>query len=171
MKKLLVLLLTLVLSLSLLAGCSSETEEPETTTETTTESAAPIEGAFLTITVDGESTELTKADFESLEMVEHEISKTNNNDETTTAMYKGVQWPVLAAHLELDLDSTVLAVASDGYEVELTSDMLNDPQSMFALYEDGEPIESENGGEVWFCAGEAFTANNWAKFVVQLIVQ
>ncbi len=103
-------------------------------------------------------------------MIEQEISRTNSAGETSTGTYKGVAWSELANFAGVDVDSTIGAVASDGYEIELTSDMLNDPQSMFALYENGEPIESQDGGEVWFCAGEAFSANNWAKYLVELKV-
>lgn len=129
------------------------------------------EDAFLTVTANGKSYPLTKDEILSLEQIEKTLSKTNSKGETTTGTYKGVHWSVLAEHLGISADATIKCVASDGYEVVLTSDIINDPDSLFALYENGEEIKSSENGYVWFAASENFTANNWAKYVVEVVVQ
>ncbi len=163
------LLMVMVLCLSLFfVSCQTEDVAPESDVD----SSATETVAFLTVTAGGDSYLISKEDFEALPMVEHEISRTNSKDETHVAVYKGVKWAEIANFVGIPADAaTVIAVASDGYEVAITADMLADEQSMFALYEDGEPIESQDGGEIWFAAGEAYTANNWAKYIVELKVE
>ncbi len=134
------------------------------------ETSAPISGALLTITVGGETVGITEEDFMALPQVEHEISRTNSFGETVVGTYKGVHWTEIANFAGADAESTITVIASDGYEIKLTPDMLNDEQSMFALYQDGEYIESDGDGRVWFAVSENFTANNWAKFIVSIIV-
>ena len=113
---------------------------------------------------------MTESDFLALPQMTVTLSKTNKAGETTTGEYEGVHWTDIADLLEIDPDVAVTLVASDDYEVQLESDVLNDPDSVFALYQDGETIESENGGRVWFCASENYTANNWVKYVVKIVV-
>ena len=99
------------------------------------------------------------------------MTKTNSKGETTTAVYEGVHWSELADFLDTSAETDLVLVASDDYEMSINSDMLNDPDSLFALYQDGEEIESEDDGRVWFCASENFTANNWVKYVVKVVIE
>ncbi len=146
---------------------SGETVSEEAGEEVETEA---VEGALLTITVGGEAKAITEEDFMALPQLEHEISRTNSFGETVVGVYKGVHWSEIANFVGADPESTITVIASDGYEIKLTPDMLNDPQSMFALYQDGEYIESDGDGKVWFAVSENFTANNWAKYLVQIVI-
>ncbi|OQB23440.1 MAG: Oxidoreductase molybdopterin binding domain protein [Firmicutes bacterium ADurb.Bin182] len=114
---------------------------------------------------------ITEADFLALPQIEKELSRTNSKGKTTTGVYKGVHWTEIAKFIGADPNTSVTLVASDGYESTITADALNDPDSLFAFYQDGENIESEGDGRVWFCASENFTANFWAKYVVKIVVE
>ena len=136
-------------------------------TEDTSQSEEPLIKCF----VGDQKVILTEADFLALPQIEKTLTKTNSKGETTTAVYKGVHWTEIAAFIGAEAMSDAVIVASDGYEVTITADMLNDPDSLFALYQDGEYIESEEGGRVWFCASENFTANNWVKYVTKIVIE
>jgi hypothetical protein len=82
-----------------------------------------------------------------------------------------VHWTEIAKLIGVDASSDITVVASDDYEAAITSDVLNDADSLFALYQDGENIQSEGDGRVWFCASENFTANNWTKFIVKIVIE
>lgn len=114
---------------------------------------------------------MTEADFMALPQIEKTLTKTNSKGETTTGVYAGVHWADIANFIGADTTSDVVLVASDGYEMTITSDMLNDPDSLFALYQDGEYIQSEDDGRIWFCASENFTANNWVKYIAKIVVE
>ena len=139
----------------------------ETDTEDTSQSDEPLIKCF----VGDKKVILTEADFLSLPQIEKTLTKTNSKGETTTGVYKGVHWTQIAEFIGADVMSDAVIVASDGYEVTITTDMLNDPDSLFALYQDGEYIASEEGGRVWFCASENFTANNWVKYVTKIVIE
>ncbi len=138
-----------------------------------TDAAAPAQSdtALIKCFVGDEKVILTEADFLSLPQIEKTLTKTNSKGETTTGVYKGVHWTEIADFIGADATSDVVIVASDGYEMSITADMLNDPDSLFALYQDGDNIESEGDGRVWFCASETFTANNWVKFVTKIVIE
>lgn len=133
--------------------------------------SANSEEKFLTFVIDGKEKNLSKEEFLSLEQMEKKLSKTNSKGVTTTGTYKGVHWTKIAEHFSITTDKTIVCVASDGYEVTLTSDIINDKDSLFALYENGEEIKSSDNGYIWFAASENFTANNWVKYVVKVVVQ
>ncbi len=144
-------------------GEMNETAEAEDTSQ----SDEPLIKCF----VGDQKVILTEADFLSLPQIEKTLTKTNSKGETTTGVYKGVHWTDIAAFIGAEAMSDAIIVASDGYEVTITADMLNDPDSLFALYQDGEYIESEEGGRIWFCASENFTANNWVKYVTKIVIE
>lgn len=131
---------------------------------------AEVEKFSIKCFVGGEKAIVTEEDFLALPQSERTITKTNSKGETTTALYKGVHWTDIAAFIGADPMTDVVLVASDGYEMNITSDMLNDPNSLFALYQDGELIASEGDGHIWFCASENFTANNWVKYITKIII-
>ncbi len=148
-----------------LSGATSQESEESS------EGAEESEGVeLLKCFVGDERVTITEEQFMALPQVEMEISRTNSFDETTVGTYKGVHWTELAKAIGADPDTSATVVASDDFEMVISSEILNDPGSMFALYQDGEYIESEGDGRVWFCASENFTANNWAKFVVKIVV-
>lgn len=126
--------------------------------------------ALITCEVGGKTAALTEAEFLALPQIEKELSRTNSKGVTVKGVYKGVHWKDLAAALGADANSTVKLIASDNFEAVLTSDILNDPDSLFALYQDGSYIKSEGDGRIWFCASENFTANNWAKYIVKIVI-
>jgi hypothetical protein len=136
-----------------------------------TEAAPQSDEALIKCFVGDQKVILTEADFLSLPQIEKTLTKTNSKGETTTGVYKGVHWTEIADFIGADAKSDAVIVASDGYEITITTDMLNDPDSLFALYQDGKNIESEGDGRVWFCASENFTANNWVKYVAKIVIE
>ena len=123
------------------------------------------------LNVKGTSYFVNEEEFMSLPIIEHEISRTNSYQETTVGVYKGVHWSELAKKFEFDADVNAKFVASDGFEALSTSDILNHPDTMIALYQDGEYIRSEGDGKVWLAVSDEFTANNWIKFISKIIIE
>mgnify|MGYP000891914622 FL=1 len=125
------------------------------------------------LTFEGVAVEqMTWEEFLALEQMTVELSRTNSRGKTTTGTYSGVHWKVLAPFIGAQDAKSIRVVASDGFEQAYSSDILEDPDSLFALYKDGEPITEEaQNGQVWFCASEQYTADYWAKFIVKIIVQ
>lgn len=116
--------------------------------------------------------QMTREEFLSLEQMTVELTRTNSKGKTTTGTYSGVHWKVLAAFIGAQDAKSIRVVASDGFEQAYSLDILEAPDSLFALYKDGEPITEEaQNGQVWFCASEQYTANYWTKFIVKIIVQ
>jgi hypothetical protein len=130
-----------------------------------------VANTLLTCVIDDEQVNLSKKDILVLLQIEKELTRTNSKGETTTAVYEGVHWSEIAKKLDINSKTEITLIAADGYEMKLTSEMINDPDSLFALYQDGEDIKSEEDGRVWFCASEQYTANNWVKYVVKIIVE
>jgi len=138
----------------------------------TTSTASATSETLLKCFVGDEKKMLTEADFMALPQDTQTISKTNSKGVATTAEYKGVHFADICKAIGADPKTAkVTLVASDGYETSPTNEMLNDPQSLFSLYENGEYIESEGDGRVWFTCSENFTANNWAKFVTKIVIE
>lgn len=126
---------------------------------------------LLKVFVGDEKKELTEDEFNALPQIEKHLARTNSKGETFEGDYKGVHWNDLAEKLGIDPDTAVTLVASDGYEVKLTPDIMTDPDSLFAMEENGAPIESEGDGRIWFCASENFTANYWVKYVTKIVTE
>lgn len=140
----------------------------ETTAEKSDETAVtPLLKCF----VGDKKVTLTEEQFLALPQIEKKLKRTNSKGETVEGTYKGVHWKDLAKAIGADENSTVTFVASDKYESSATPDMLNDPDSLFALYQDGEYIKSDGDGRVWFCVSENFTANYWAKYLVKIVIE
>lgn len=137
----------------------------------TTEASGDTGTPLLKVFVGDDRRQVSEEEFLALPQIEKHLSRTNSKGETSEADYSGVHWSELAKALNFDPDTTVTLVASDGYEVVLTSDILNDPDSLFAITQDGAPIESEGDGKVWFCASENFTANYWVKYVAKIVIE
>jgi hypothetical protein len=150
-----------------------EVSTPETFSEEseTQDAGQSAEETLLKCFIGENKSTISEADFLALPQIEKTLTKTNSKGETTTGNYKGVHWSEIAKFIGADLLSSIVLVASDGYEVTLTSDILNDEDSLFAYYHDGVNIESEGDGRIWFCASENFTANNWVKYVEKLVVE
>ena len=163
----LILVLAIVFTFSACGNTNTDitTDAPAATTDD-----ASADDVLLTFYVDDVEHTMTETEFLDLPQMTVTLSKTNKAGETTTGEYKGVHWADIAGFLEIDPEVSAILVASDDYEVPLESDVLSDPDSVFALYQDGEPIESENGGRVWFCASENYTANNWVKYLVKVYI-
>ena len=125
------------------------------------------------LTFDGAaSTELTLGEFLDLPQMTVQLTRTNSKGKTTTGIYTGVHWTELAKAIGVSNTQSVLLVASDGFEQVYPLEVLQAPDSLFALYQDGKPITQEaHNGQVWFCADGEFTANFWTKFVVKVVVK
>ncbi len=137
--------------------------------ESTTESQSS-RVPLLKVFVGDERTLISKEDFMALPQIEKKLTRVNSKGQLTEGVYVGVHWSEIARAVGIDPDTSVTLVASDGYEVMLTSDVLNDPDSLFAITQDGEPIKSDGDGKTWFCASENFTANHWAKYIVKIVI-
>ncbi len=109
-------------------------------------------------------------DFLALPQTERFLSRTNSHGITTEGTFTGVEWSALADIIGFDAKNSATLVASDGFEVIMTSMYLNEDESMFALYQDGEYIRSKDNGRIWFCVGETFTANFWVKYIEKIII-
>lgn len=148
------------------AACAAQpaSSEGEGTAQSDSEVLFVIEGA--------EKTELTRADFSAIEQCTCTISRTNSKGETTSGDYTGISWNALAEAIGAPSEiQSVTLIASDGYSQAYTMDILTTGKSMFAIEKDGAPIteEAENG-QVWFCADESYTANNWTKFIEKIVI-
>lgn len=152
-------------------GEASASDAAAAASEKTELAAKGSEEALLKCFVGDNKITISEADFLALPQIEKEITKTNSKGETTTGVYKGVHWTEIAKLIGVDAFSDIVVVASDDYEATITSDVLNDVDSLFALYQDGVNIQSEGDGRVWFCASENFTANNWAKFIIKIVIE
>ncbi len=116
--------------------------------------------------------QLTREEFLALEQMTVSLRRTNSRGKTTTGIYSGVHWLVLAEAIGAQDAKSVRVIASDGYEQAYSLDVLQASDSLFALYKDGKPItEEDHNGKIWFCASENYTANFWAKFIVKIVVQ
>ena len=69
-------------------------------------------------------------------------------------------------------NNSIEVVASDGFVKAYPLEVLEAEDSLFALYKDGEAIsEEDESGQLWFCAGAAFTANYWSKYLVKIVIR
>lgn len=162
MKKSIACIIVIALALAVFAGCSSQT--PRNTVDLGDENA-------VLFTVEGADVDsMTLGEFLALDQMTVTLSKTNSVGETTTATYQGVHWNTIKQALGIDSYSAITLEASDGYTITHTPDILEDPDSIFAVIQDDEPIESDGDGRMWFCGSENFTANNWCKYVVKITV-
>ncbi len=141
------------------------------TGEANVESVGSEKDALLKFTVNGKENFLSQAEFEKLAMVTKDLTRTNSKGFTTSGTYKGVQWKSFAEKFGFDSNKSARVVASDGYETIISAEMLNDADSLFAIYENGEPIKSDGNGKTWFCVSNKYTANFWAKYVFEIVVE
>lgn len=177
LRKLLLLLIVIVLTLSI-SACTDSASNDDTSTAPTDTSTVPTDTSadvsdevMIKLFVGETKFTMTEAEFLALPQTTVTLSKTNKAGETTTGEYSGVHWTDIADFLDIDSNISVTLVASDDYEVTLTTDILNDPNSIFALYQDGSYIESEDDGRIWFCASENFESSNWVKYVTKIVVE
>lgn len=140
--------------------------------DTSEADASKTSETLLKCFVGDEKKMLTEEDFMALPQDTQTISKTNSKGVSTTAEYTGVHFADICKAIGADPQTAkVTLVASDGYESSPTNEMLNDPQSLFSLYENGEYIESDGDGRVWFTCSENYTANNWAKYITKIVIE
>lgn len=125
------------------------------------------------LTFEGAKVEqMTWEEFLALEQITVTLTRKNSKGKTTTGTYTGVHWKVLARAIGAEDAKSVKAIASDGFEQAYPLDLLEDPNSLFALYKDGEFVtEEEANGQIWFCGSEAYTANYWTKFIAKIVVK
>ncbi len=161
-----ILAFLMLLAILLFAACSTQSVSTEN------DSNAKNDSEILFVIEGAEKTELTRADFSAIEQYTYTISRTNSKGETTTGDYSGIAWTALADVIGAPSEiQSVTLIASDGYSQAYTLDILTTGKSIFALEKDGKPIteEAENG-QVWFCADESYTANNWMKFIEKIVI-
>lgn len=125
------------------------------------------------LTFEGAAVELlTLEEFLALPQLTVPLTRTNSRGKTTTGIYTGVHWKVLAEAIGAEHAKFIQVIASDGFEQVYPLDVLEAEDSLFALYKDGEPItQGDQSGKVWFCASEEFTANYWTKYIVKIVVR
>jgi len=131
------------------------------------------DGDDIILTFEGaEAEQMTRREFLALEQIAVELTRTNSKGVTTTGTYQGVNWKVLAEAIGAEDVQSIEVAASDGFGQAYSMDVLTAPDSVFALFKDGEPItEEEENGQIWFCASNDFTANYWTKYIVKVIVK
>jgi hypothetical protein len=136
-------------------------------------SAGLASGGEILLTFEGAAVEtMTVDEFLALPQITVELTRTNSRGKTTTGVYSGVHWNVLAEAIGAQHARAVQVIASDGFEQVYPLEVLEAADSLFALYKDGEPITQDEGaGKVWFCASESYTANFWAKYIVKIVVR
>ena len=116
--------------------------------------------------------QMTLNEFLDLKQRTVELTRTNSRGKTTAGTYTGVHWSVLAEAIGAEAAKSVQVVASDGFEQIYPLEVLQAPDSLFALYQDGKLItKEEHNGQVWFCASKEYTANYWTKFIVELVIR
>lgn len=162
MKKIICVILSITIALTMLTACGN-TPKPRPSGNMK-DTILKIQGA--------DKTTLTWGEFLEIKQYTFEIKRTNSKGVTTKAKYQGVKWEDLAKEIGAENATKVTLIASDGFEQAFTVDTLKTGNSIFAVYQDGKNI-SENplDGQVWFCADESLTANNWAKYVEKIIVE
>lgn len=125
------------------------------------------------LTIEGANIDsMTMGEFRALEQKEFTLTRTNSKGKTTTGTYTGVQPSVLLKAIGAQDYSSIKLTASDGYEQIYTKDIMEAPDALFAILQDGAPIsEDAEDGQIWFCAGEGFEANYWTKYVTKITVE
>lgn len=161
MKKI-TLILSLILVLLLGSWASSSGAE-----------GIPWDPERVLLTFEGaEIEQMTVAEFLSLEQITVHLVRTNSKGKTTTGDYTGVHWTVLSKAIGAERANSIEVVASDGFVQAYPLEVLEAEDSLFALYKDGEAIsEEDESGQLWFCAGAAFTANYWSKYLVKIVIR
>ncbi|HHX54061.1 MAG TPA: hypothetical protein GX704_04045 [Clostridiales bacterium] len=159
--------------LFILCACGVDQAGSSSDPDSSVSGAQPAADDEILLAFEGaESKQLTRGEFLALEQLTVELTRTNSKGETTTGTYQGVHWSVLAEAIGAEDAQSVEVVASDGFGQAYTMDVLTAADSVFALYKDGDPItEEEESGQIWFCAGNDFTANYWSKYVVKIVVK
>ena len=124
------------------------------------------------ITFEGAALEsMSREEFLALEQIEVTLTRTNSKGKTTVGTYSGVRWSVLAEAIGAQDANSIRVIASDGFEQAYALDVLVAAGSLFALLKDGGPLtEEETNGQLWFCAGEDYTANFWTKYIAKIVV-
>lgn len=172
MKKLFILFLAIALTL---CACGARNDDSSSAAQDTAASSklSEADDDEILLSFEGALVEqITRREFMALEQMTVELTRTNSKGKTTTGTYTGVHWKTLAEAIGAQDEQGVKVVASDGFEQAYPIEVLMAQDSLFALYKDGEPItEEEENGQVWFCAGETFTANYWTKFIVKIVVK
>ncbi len=192
--KIIALLVVLLLCATVMIACDNGTTDNTTTDgNTTTDSDATTEDnttdgtedddivvdeyaitdstIVLTVVYGDDTFTFTKDELCALDTAKVQLTRTNSSGVTTTGTYTGVTWATLADAVGCSSSSNVLAVSSDSYQSLISSSIMLDADSLFALYQEDEYIESEEDGYIWFCASENYTANYWVKYIVTLTVQ
>lgn len=152
MKKNVILTLLLVVMLSLTActsntpaGNESGTSQNQEGNEAENVALPEIDWSLEIQTADGNAT-ITNKDIADLTPITVEATIKNKEGEEKTNEYSGVVLKDVLALANAPEFTTLIAVADDGFEVELTSELANEDDTIISWVRDGELFN--NGGPI-----------------------
>ena len=124
------------------------------------------------LTFEGAAVEsLTLEEFLALPQLTVPLTRTNSRGKTTTGIYTGVHWKVLAEAIGAEHAKFIQVIASDGFEQVYPLDVLEAEDSLSPFTKTANPLLKATRAARWFCASEEFTANYWTKYIVKIVVR
>ncbi len=112
-------------------------------------------------------TTLTEADFNKMPFVEETITRIGRDGTEFVYQVKGILLKDVLTYLDVDPEVVSLE-AEDGYSQTYDQAMYDDPLTILAFFNEGEPL-SEEDGPMWMFAGN-FTGNFWIRQLVKIII-
>lgn len=111
--------------------------------------------------------DITNADLDGLKIFRNTVVTKNSKDVVSQSKYSGYVLKDVLAKLQIGATS-VKAIASDGYESELSKELIDNDLTIIAIEKDKE---TGKDGTVWLAPCSENTSGAYAREVVELIVE
>ncbi len=113
-------------------------------------------------------TEVTNDTLADLSIYKVNLVLENKQGELTEKTYAGYKLLDVLAACGIEAPTSVKAIASDGYETELTVDLINSEYTLIAIEKDKEVGED---GTVWLAPCSETTTSSYIKLVVEFTAE
>lgn len=165
-----VVLLCMMSVVFCIAGCGKKEEK---TSSNVTLPEGLIDDSAVLVELEGaKKSSITMGDFKKLNLVSQHMSRTNSKGEVKEGDYIGASWKDFKDAAGISEYTTITMIADDGYTVDYTKEQLDAEGSLFAIVENGEPInEKDAASHLNYCAGKDVTANFWCKNIIKIVVK
>lgn len=110
---------------------------------------------------------ITNADLDGLKIFRNTVVTKNSKDVVSQSKYSGYVLKDVLAKLNISATS-VKAIASDGYESELSKELIDNDLTIIAIEKDKE---TGKDGTIWLAPCSENTSGAYAREVVELIVE
>ena len=153
---------------------SASTPAPDSTPadDSSTPAAGPVAEEVQGVTIPNFTVQVNEATITQTEMANYpmysvQATSTNSSGTESTVTYVGFAMTDVLAAAELTEDYIWLqAIATDGYAVTLTGDIITEPTTLLAVSKDGSPLDAGP----WFAPCSSQTTGNYLKDAAAILV-